>query len=101
MMRKIDQKRPYPPDFVSAATLAYRLDLSDRTIYDYVRTGLPKPHRIGNAQRWLWQEVVDYSAAQNGLGPVGADANDEGDEYSQDIRKALRLAQKAANDTAA
>ena len=34
----------YPPDYVSAETLAYRLDCSRSTIDAYVRLGLlPKP----------------------------------------------------------
>ena len=40
--------RNYAPDFVSAETLAYRLDCSRSTIDTYVRLGLlPKPFMLG------------------------------------------------------
>ncbi len=35
--RKHETGRPYPPDYVSAETLAYRLDCSRSTIDAYVR----------------------------------------------------------------
>ena len=39
-----DERWSYPPDYVSAETLAYRLDCSRSTIDAYVRSGLlPKP----------------------------------------------------------
>ena len=48
-----EQRWLYPPDYVSAETLAYRLDCSRSTIDAYVRLGLlPKPETIGNLQRW-------------------------------------------------
>lgn len=53
--------RPYPPDFVSAATLAYRLDCSASVIPDYVRRGiLPPSKEIGGLVRWYWPEVVRH-----------------------------------------
>lgn len=57
-MGKRDIIRPFAPDFVSAETLAYRLDCSRSTIDEYVRTGiLPKPEAIGNLMRWDFEEV--------------------------------------------
>lgn len=51
--RKHETRRPYPPDYVSAETLAYRLDCSRSTIDAYVREGLlPKPQLIGHLPRW-------------------------------------------------
>jgi predicted DNA-binding transcriptional regulator AlpA len=51
--RKHEVERPYPPDYVSAETLGYRLDLSRSTVEAYVRSGLlPKPEMIGNLPRW-------------------------------------------------
>ena len=39
-----EERWSYPPDYVSAETLAYRLDCSRSTIDAYVRLGLlPKP----------------------------------------------------------
>lgn len=101
-MRKAEQNRPYPPDFVSASTLAYRLDLSLRIVQDYVRAGfLPPAVMVGNERRWSWADVLTHIIAQNGLAP--ADAGDKGpvDEYTADIRRALEGTQKAANDRAA
>jgi predicted DNA-binding transcriptional regulator AlpA len=69
----------YPPDYVSAETLAYRLDCSRSTIDAYVRLGLlPKPETIGNLQRWDFGQVKAFIKSQNagaGAGPVeGEDA---------------------------
>jgi predicted DNA-binding transcriptional regulator AlpA len=56
----------YPPDYVSAETLAYRLDCSRSTIDTYVRLGLlPKPETIGNLQRWDFGQVKAFIKAQN------------------------------------
>ncbi len=56
----------YPPDYVSAETLAYRLDCSRSTIDAYVQTGLlPKPETIGNLQRWDFGQVKAFIKAQN------------------------------------
>ena len=57
---------PYPPDYVSAETLAYRLDCSRATIDAYVKEGrLPKPEIIGNLARWDFAEVRAFIKAQN------------------------------------
>jgi predicted DNA-binding transcriptional regulator AlpA len=102
-MRKDEQRRPYSPDFVSAATLAYRLDCSERKVADYVRAGfLPKPVNIGNLVRWLWSEVLEHVKAQNALtlaeGVSGI--NSDEDEYSRDIAEAQEKAKKAARKKA-
>jgi predicted DNA-binding transcriptional regulator AlpA len=56
----------YAPDYVSAETLAYRLDCSRSTVDDYVRRGLlPKPQSVGNLQRWRWSDVEAWIAASN------------------------------------
>ena len=53
--------RHYAPDYVSADTLAYRLDCSRSTIDEYARSGLlPKPQVVGNLQRWDFAEVCAY-----------------------------------------
>ena len=65
--RKNGTQRVYPPDYVSAETLAYRLDCSPSTIEAYVRAGLlPKPERIGNLPRWDFAAVVAFIKARNG-----------------------------------
>jgi hypothetical protein len=43
------KERPLPPDYVSARTLAYRLDCSRSTIDDYV-------------QRWRWSDIETWIA---------------------------------------
>ena len=59
--------RGYAPDFVSAETLAYRLDCSRATIDAYVRRGyLPRPTTIGNLVRWDFRKVVVHIQASNG-----------------------------------
>ena len=61
-----EQRWSYPPDYVSAETLAYRLDCSRSTIDAYVRLGLlPKPETIGNLQRWDFGQVKAFIKAQN------------------------------------
>lgn len=100
-MRKNEQSRPYPPDFVSAETLAYRLDCSVRSVQDYAKSGLiPKPLVIGNLVRWDWSAVRGRIEAQNYAGHTDADGKVPDDEYSSGIRKALQSTPKAANDRA-
>jgi predicted DNA-binding transcriptional regulator AlpA len=66
MQRQRDQNRVYPPDYVSAETLAYRLDCSRATIDAYVREGqLPKPELIGNLVRWDFADVRTFIKARN------------------------------------
>jgi excisionase family DNA binding protein len=61
-----DDGRIYPPDYVSAETLAYRLDCSRATIDAYVKEGrLPKPEVIGNLIRWDFSEVRAFIKALN------------------------------------
>lgn len=61
-----DNDRSYPPDYVSAETLAYRLDCSRATIDAYVRDGrLPPPEFVGNLMRWDFVKVRAFIAARN------------------------------------
>jgi hypothetical protein len=85
--RKHEVERPYPPDFVSAETLAYRLDCARTTIESYVRAGLlPKPEMIGNLPRWDFAQVVSFIKARNDEAVQIAAASDE-DEYLKGIRR--------------
>lgn len=62
-----DRLHLYPPEYVSAETLAYRLDCSRATIDAYVRQGfLPKPETIGNLVRWDFAKVRLFIDARNG-----------------------------------
>ena len=48
-----------PPAFVSKATLAAELDISESTVDAWARRGfLPNPIRRGGNVRWCWAEVV-------------------------------------------
>ena len=69
--RKHEVERLYPPDYVSAETLAYRLDCSRSTIEAYVRDGLlPKPGLIGNLPRWDFAEVRTFIKTHNTRSPL-------------------------------
>ena len=51
----------YPKPFMSITTLAEHLDLSVRTVEEWVRIGkLPKPieHTPGGKRLWIWKDVV-------------------------------------------
>jgi predicted DNA-binding transcriptional regulator AlpA len=80
--------RTYPPDYVSAETLAYRLDCSRSTIDAYVRLGLlPKPEVIGNLQRWDFGYVKAFIKAQNGnAGVRGGHLPEEEDAYMKGLK---------------
>jgi predicted DNA-binding transcriptional regulator AlpA len=60
--RKRDELgRPFPPDYVSAETLAHRLDCSLTTIRCYVQRGLlPRPIKLGDLVRWRWRDVEHF-----------------------------------------
>ena len=64
--RRHEVERCYPPDYVSAETLAYRLDCSVTEIDDLMCHGLlPRPGRIGTLMRWDFSLVRAYIRAQN------------------------------------
>lgn len=47
-----------PPSYVSKATLAAELDISESTVDEYVRRDLlPKPIQLGGSVRWNWSQV--------------------------------------------
>jgi predicted DNA-binding transcriptional regulator AlpA len=85
-----DDSRIYPPDYVSAETLAYRLDCSRTTIDAYVRDGyLPKPEVIGNLQRWDFAEVRAFIKARNTRNPVAVSngvLHDPADPYLEALK---------------
>jgi len=65
-MRKYKVLRPYPPDFGSATTTAYRLDIGrDKFVAD-VRAGLLAPSdSVGTQKRWEWDQVLAGVRARN------------------------------------
>jgi predicted DNA-binding transcriptional regulator AlpA len=48
-----------PPSYLSCATLARELDVSESTVHDMVRRGvLPQPVRLSSGcVRWRWADV--------------------------------------------
>lgn len=89
--RKHEVERAFAPDYVSAETLAYRLDCSRSTVDDYVRRGLlPIPRIVGNLQRWRWSEIeawiANQGAARDQLLSSNADADDD-DPYSLGVKR--------------
>ncbi len=82
------ERRRYPPDYVSAETLAYRLDCSRSTIDAYVRLGLlPKPESIGNLQRWNFGQVKAFIKVQNAATHEGqGSASGEEDAYLKGLK---------------
>ncbi len=86
--RKHEVERPYPPDFVSAETLAYRLDCSRSTIEAYVRDGmLPKPELVGNLPRWDFAEVVSFIKARNESARAAPSSANADDLYLKGVRR--------------
>jgi predicted DNA-binding transcriptional regulator AlpA len=84
--RSLDEERRYAPDFVSAETLAYRLDCSRSTIDACVRSGfLPKPQKIGNLQRWDFGQVKAYIRAQNSATSINGMASDHEDAFMKGL----------------
>src|SRR5271157_5929558 len=83
-----EERWSYPPDYVSAETLAYRLDCSRSTIDSYVRLGLlPKPQTIGNLQRWDFGQVKAFIKVQNAAAHETLRApSDEEDAYLKGLK---------------
>lgn len=55
-----------PPSYLSKATLAAELDMSESTVESYVQRGLlPKPFKWGSSVRWCWAEVQASLSLQN------------------------------------
>ncbi|TPW32751.1 helix-turn-helix transcriptional regulator [Pararhizobium mangrovi] len=56
-MASVDQTRP--PSYVSCATLARELDLSETTVHEMVRRGkLPQPIKLSTGcVRWCWADI--------------------------------------------
>lgn len=47
-----------PPSYLSCASLARELDMSETTVRDMVDKGLlPRPIRLGGSVRWNWGDV--------------------------------------------
>lgn len=77
-----------PPSFVSCATLARELDVSETTVYEMVRRGiLPKPAPLSKGcVRWRWADVEQ--AIGSLAGPAAPD--DPDDPYMAGARNAAQ-----------
>lgn len=65
-----------PPSYLSCATLARELDMSESTVRDMVDRGvLPRPVKLsGGCVRWAW---ADVQSALGGVAAVGAGASSD------------------------
>lgn len=65
-----------PPSYVSCATLARELDMSETTVQEMVRRGvLPKPVRLSTGcVRWCWEDVQLAIGSKAGT-PAAANAD--------------------------
>ena len=60
--------------YVSVKLLSELLDISDTTIWEWVkRCHLPKPVKIGGAVRWKWSDVEQHIQGTSGSGPKADD----------------------------
>ena len=51
--------------YVGTATLCQMLDISESTLWEWVRRGLlPKPVKIGVSSRWKWADVESRISSQ-------------------------------------
>lgn len=56
-----------PPSYVSKATLAAELDMSESTVDACVQRGLlPNPIRFGSSVRWIWSDVIACLGSRSG-----------------------------------
>ncbi len=80
--------RTYAPDYVSAETLAYRLDCSRSTIDNYVKLGLlPKPENVGNLLRWDFAQVKTFIKESNMTSRANRHTSVDDDEYLKGIQR--------------
>lgn len=67
-----------PAAFLSCASLARELEMSESTVYELVRRGvLPKPIKLSpGCVRWRWAEVEAALISLGGGGSLAEAAND-------------------------
>lgn len=84
MRRRAEQDRP--PAYLSCASLARELDVSETTVHEMVRRGvLPAPVKLSpGCVRWCW---VDVEAALASL-TVGKATDASNDPFLQGVRNA-------------
>ncbi len=69
--------RAYPPDFCTAATMAYMLDLAESTFNAYVANGhIPPATPVGKKRLWNRMKVLEALDASQNQGRDGPAAED-------------------------
>jgi predicted DNA-binding transcriptional regulator AlpA len=73
-----------PPSYLSCASLARELDVSERTVQEMVRRGvLPQPLKLSaGCVRWCWSDV------QLALGSLAVGGGGEIDPFLKGVRDA-------------
>jgi predicted DNA-binding transcriptional regulator AlpA len=82
--------RERPPSYLSRATLAAELDISESTVDEMVRRGvLPKPIRLSTGcVRWSW------IAVESALASIGSATDDTAsDPFMSGVRNAAKAAE--------
>lgn len=70
--------RPYPPDWLSAESAAYALDIGMSTLYALIRAKrLPQGVKIGGNVRWCRETLL---AAMDRIAEGGFDEIDQADD---------------------
>jgi predicted DNA-binding transcriptional regulator AlpA len=79
-----------PPAFLSCASLARELEISESTVYEMVRRGvLPQPIKMSpGCVRWCW---ADVEAALRSLG-IGSPAEAANDPFLTGVRNVTSAA---------
>lgn len=91
MSRMLDR----PPSFLSRATLAVELDISESTVDEMVRRGvLPKPVKLSNGcVRWSWMAV------ESALASLAGTSDDGGDPFMAGAKHAAKATTEARRGT--
>ena len=73
-----------PPSYVSCATLAHELDVSESTVHEMVRRGvLPQPVKLSSGcVRWRWADVELALGSMSTSRVAGAN----GDPFMEGLR---------------
>ncbi|MBL8846959.1 MAG: hypothetical protein JNN24_14425 [Hyphomicrobium zavarzinii] len=78
--------RQYPPDCVSLASLAYRLELRREDVRLLVEGGvLPRPLVLAGKERWWWPAVEAALAVLSEPGASDRPPEEESDPFIQGI----------------
>ena len=89
----MSDRLPYPPPFMSLATLAEHIDAGESTIENWVKMGIsPKPRLQGGRRLWSWKAVERHLAGKS------AEASSAPSDLAGRIRDATRKALSGTQD---